>query len=142
MKCNFLFSFFDFFWLFFCVWAQLGNFWGTFFLFKFFWADENFSVLGLFFWLFVLGLTELGGLFWNPLFFLIYGGSIKGTFFGLFFGPFLVWAHLRDLFESFFWHNLKFLGTLLFFPGHIQGPLWSFLKTPLSQSIFEKPLKP
>jgi hypothetical protein len=66
-----------------------GHNWGTFgalFLLLFFWADENFSVLGLFL-LFVLGLTELGGLFLNPLFFLIYGGSIEGTFFGLFFWP-------------------------------------------------------
>jgi hypothetical protein len=94
------------------VWAHLGNFWGT-------WGGEqmNFFVFWDFFLLFVLGLTELGSLFWNPFFFLIYGVSIKGSY-------------------------LKVLGTLFFYPRHIQGPLWSFLRTPLSQSIFEKPLKP
>jgi hypothetical protein len=50
-EVQFSFSYLTFF-PFCCVWAQLGNFWGTFFLFKFFWVDENFSVLGLFFYFF------------------------------------------------------------------------------------------
>jgi hypothetical protein len=66
---------------------------------------------------FSFGQTQLGGLFLDFNFKIFMGALSKGLLLD-FFWPIVVWAHLRDLFES-------FLGTLLnfwahfFFLGHI-----------------------
>jgi len=96
----------------------LGHIFGTLFDF-FFWAVSTWgTVLGLF----------------------SYGGSIKVTSFGFFWSLFLVWAHLRDFILRFLGPTLKLLGTL-FFPWAHLTVLFGF-KSPLSQSIFKRPLKP
>ncbi len=118
MRCNFLFFFLFFFFL--C----LGTFGELFGHFKKNWADENFSVLGLFFFLFVLGLTELGGLFWNP-FFSNFGGQ-----------------HQRDFFWTFFWHNLKFLGTIFFSLGTFKDLFGLSLKHLCHKTFLKNLLNP
>jgi hypothetical protein len=79
----------------------LGNCFGTFFDFVF-WQ------------------SRFGGLFWEP-FKNNYGGSIRETFFG----SFLVWAHLKDLFEGFFLAHFETFGDFFFSLGALEGPFWS-----------------
>jgi hypothetical protein len=110
--------------------------------------------LGDSFGTFSFGQTQLGGLFLDFNFKKFMGATSKGLLLD-FFWPIVVWAHLRDLFESFlgtlwnFGHNFFSLGTFersiwskAHFKGSLQRSLWSFFKTPLSQSAFERPLKP
>jgi hypothetical protein len=113
------------------------------------------------------GLTKLGGQFWNIFFWadstwgtvsgfqfkFFYRGNIKGTSFGLFLancglGTFEEPKVFSAQFET-FGHIFFSLGTFersiwskAHFKGTLQGSLWSFFETPLSQSVFERPLKP
>jgi hypothetical protein len=97
--------------------------------------------LGDSFGTFSFGQTQLGGLFLDFNLNFLMGALSKGLLLD-FFWPIAVWAHLRDLFESFLGTFEKSILSKAHFKGTLQGFLWSFFKTPLSQSVFERPLKP
>jgi hypothetical protein len=111
--------------------------------------------LGDSFGTFTFGQTELRGLFldFNLNFFVgatskglpwdfFLANSGLGTFEGLilkvFWALFEIFGHILfslGTFERSIWSKAHFKDTL-------QGSLWSFFKTPLSQSVSERPLKP
>jgi hypothetical protein len=69
---------------------------------------------------FSFGQTQLGGLFLDFNFKNFMGALSKGLLLD-FFWPIVVWAHLRDLFKSFFGHTFKLLGTFFFPWAHLKN---------------------